>query len=229
VSPPLEPDDDLELDFDIDEAAAPIDLADLAAEEISDEEALSTSELHAEVAPLPPRELSREDSPQLDLSNPWDELPPLALAPPAPPAPPDSFADLFREDRTAPVLELQPEVETQPPELEVDGDDSPFRLDADPLPFKPFGQTPSLEAEDAGPRPFELEVDADADAVPLAPAPLAAAPPIALDADEAVLREVLSRASRDTIERVVWEVVPQLAETMIREQLERLMKDRKNP
>ena len=73
-------------------------------------------------------------------------------------------------------------------------------------------------------RPFELEVN-DEPAF-TAPAP---APPIALDADEAVLREVLSRASRDTIERVVWEVVPQLAETMIREQLERLMKDRKNP
>jgi hypothetical protein len=31
--------------------------------------------------------------------------------------------------------------------------------------------------------------------------------------------------SRDVIERVVWEVVPQLAETMIKEEIQRLMKE----
>ena len=46
------------------------------------------------------------------------------------------------------------------------------------------------------------------------------------DGGEAVLREALSRASREVIERVVWEVVPQLAETIIRENLDRLIKAR---
>ncbi len=46
------------------------------------------------------------------------------------------------------------------------------------------------------------------------------------DGGEAVLREALSKASRDVIERVVWEVVPQLAETIIRENLDRLVKER---
>ena len=46
------------------------------------------------------------------------------------------------------------------------------------------------------------------------------------DGGEAVLREALSKASRDVIERVVWEVVPQLAETIIRENLDRLIKAR---
>jgi hypothetical protein len=52
------------------------------------------------------------------------------------------------------------------------------------------------------------------------------APAAAKDGGEALLREALSKASRDVIERVVWEVVPQLAETIIRENLERLVKER---
>jgi hypothetical protein len=46
------------------------------------------------------------------------------------------------------------------------------------------------------------------------------------DGGETVLREALSQASREVIERVVWEVVPQLAETIIRENLERLVRER---
>ncbi len=41
-----------------------------------------------------------------------------------------------------------------------------------------------------------------------------------------VLREALSKASREVIERVVWEVVPQLAETIVREHLDQLVKNR---
>jgi hypothetical protein len=54
-------------------------------------------------------------------------------------------------------------------------------------------------------------------------APSAAAAP---DGGEAQLRDALSHASREVIERIAWEVVPQLAETIIREQLDRLVKDR---
>ena len=38
--------------------------------------------------------------------------------------------------------------------------------------------------------------------------------------------DALSKASREVIERVVWEVVPELAETIIRENLDRLVKSR---
>ncbi len=48
----------------------------------------------------------------------------------------------------------------------------------------------------------------------------------ARDGGEALLREALSRASLEVIEKVVWEVVPQLAETIIRENLEKLVKQR---
>jgi hypothetical protein len=53
--------------------------------------------------------------------------------------------------------------------------------------------------------------------------PEAAAAPRGADGGEAALREALSQASREVIERVVWEVVPELAETIIRENLDRLV------
>jgi hypothetical protein len=52
--------------------------------------------------------------------------------------------------------------------------------------------------------------------------------PKAGDAGEAQLRAALSQASREVIEKVVWEVVPQLAEAIIRENLDRLLKERQN-
>jgi hypothetical protein len=58
------------------------------------------------------------------------------------------------------------------------------------------------------------------------PEPIAAPAATAGDGGEALLRDALSRASREVIEKVVWEVVPQLAETIIRENLDRLVKQR---
>ena len=51
---------------------------------------------------------------------------------------------------------------------------------------------------------------------------------LSLDGDggEGQLRNALSKASREVIEKIAWEVVPQLAETIIREELDRLIKDR---
>jgi CheY-like chemotaxis protein len=46
------------------------------------------------------------------------------------------------------------------------------------------------------------------------------------DGGEALLREALAKASREVIERIVWEVVPQLAENIIREHLDQLLKNR---
>jgi len=53
-------------------------------------------------------------------------------------------------------------------------------------------------------------------------APQAARP----DGGEALLREALAKASREVIEKIVWEVVPQLAENIIREHLDQLLKNR---
>ncbi|HEX9049339.1 MAG TPA: response regulator, partial [Anaeromyxobacter sp.] len=86
-------------------------------------------------------------------------------------------------------------------------------------------------------RPASIELPADTGQEPeLAPMHAFVPPPEktghqpgpapSSDGGEAALREALSKASRDVIERVVWEVVPQLAETIIRENLDRLVKTR---
>ena len=56
-----------------------------------------------------------------------------------------------------------------------------------------------------------------------APPPSAAAP---ADGGEAALRLAISQASRDVVEKIAWEVVPQLAEVIIREHVERLVNER---
>jgi len=54
------------------------------------------------------------------------------------------------------------------------------------------------------------------------PTPVSQVPPSALN-PEAALRELLPLISKELLEKVIWEVVPQLAETMIREHIERLI------
>jgi hypothetical protein len=63
-----------------------------------------------------------------------------------------------------------------------------------------------------------------------APAPAVAARPAgsapAGEVNEAALRAALSSASREVIERIVWEVVPQMVEVIVREHVERLAQSR---
>jgi hypothetical protein len=73
------------------------------------------------------------------------------------------------------------------------------------------------------PPPHEEEIALDE----LAPAPRGPAGRPA-DGGEAQLRAALSQASREVIEKIAWEVVPQLAETIIREELDRLIKERES-
>jgi hypothetical protein len=113
---------------------------------------------------------------------------------------------------------------------------------------EPAGTGLDLSMEDAGPAPaelppssatesIELSEDSDDSAPELEP-PHAFVPPAGTTGHqaeaeaaggpgEAALREALSKASREVIERVVWEVVPQLAETIIRENLDKLVKRQK--
>lgn len=80
------------------------------------------------------------------------------------------------------------------------------------------------------PPPLAPVVEMTPPVVPVAPAApvtmqipepvTAAAAPAALD--EAQLRALLSTVSRDVIERIVWEVVPDLAETIIKEEIRKL-------
>ena len=44
------------------------------------------------------------------------------------------------------------------------------------------------------------------------------------DGGEAALRAALSKASKEVIEKIAWEVVPELAEVMLKEHVEKLAK-----
>ena len=140
-------------------------------------------------------------------------------APPAarpPPAPEEDFGDIDVDASTgaAPAAPSRPAAPPPAPELS-------FEMDEEP--------------PEAGPAPIELPAETEpepelapmhafvppASAVGHKPEPLAPR-----DGGEALLREALSKASLEVIEKVVWEVVPQLAETIIRENLDRLVKQR---
>jgi hypothetical protein len=105
----------------------------------------------------------------------------------------------------------------------------PFGLGA-PAPQgapQPRQAEPAVSIEDSLPEPSGAEeIALDVGAPSRAPAAGRAAAPMAADGGEAQLRQALSKASREVIEKIAWEVVPQLAETIIREELDRLIKDR---
>ena len=84
----------------------------------------------------------------------------------------------------------------------------------------------TMEFEAAEPAAtIEMPVDiepavAPAVEVPAAPAAVEAAAPVELSEEQ--LRAAILGASREVIERIVWEVVPDLAEVMIREAIEKI-------
>ncbi len=84
------------------------------------------------------------------------------------------------------------------------------------------GPSPRMAGQPAYSLPSASHEPQRRDAPPTARAPQAARP----DGGEALLREALAKASREVIERIVWEVVPQLAENIIREHLDQLLKNR---
>lgn len=144
----------------------------------------------------------------------WSDL--EVLAPAAAGRPPQARA------AADPVLDFEPEpLAAEPPPaapepIEISEE---FTPELELAPLHEF--VPPVTA--TGHQPEAMAAPAPAPAV----AKGAAAPASpAVDGGEAALRQALSAASREVIERVVWEVVPQLAETIIRENLERLVKSR---
>ncbi|MGO9828562.1 MAG: response regulator [Myxococcaceae bacterium] len=87
-----------------------------------------------------------------------------------------------------------------------------------------LGTTPGVPgpaAQSVGESVEEMTLD-----VGLVDAPTPLAPPASADGGEAALRAALKNASQEVIERIAWEVVPQLAETIIKEYVERTMRER---
>jgi len=160
--------------------------------------------------------------------------PPQPVAPPPPQAqPPQAMPRLSDANATAPRPVYNPPV--QPPQrsgtlmFAVDGPAQPPAHGAAPAPSPP---APQVQARPAAPvAPAAPRVPTPA-AMPAVSAPSAIAgqanglaPKLAqMGLTPAQIEGVLA-LSREVIEQVVWEVVPQLAETLIKEEIARLTKE----
>jgi CheY-like chemotaxis protein len=140
----------------------------------------------------------------------------FGVAPPvAPPPPPEEdFGDIDVEEPPVPETALAPE--PRPAAIVEEPRRAAVPIE---LPDAPAGAPELAPMHAFVPPPEKTGHQPE----PAAPAPAAAAAP---DGGEAALRAALTQASREVIERVVWEVVPELAETIIRENLDRLVKQR---
>jgi CheY-like chemotaxis protein len=86
-----------------------------------------------------------------------------------------------------------------------------------------FGDSPFTELPKAAAEPEELlEIPDVPPVVPSENADVSTTPQAPIELTEDQLREAISTASKDVIERIVWEVVPDLAETMIKEAIRRI-------
>lgn len=81
--------------------------------------------------------------------------------------------------------------------------------------FVPEGYEQTFE-----PEAFSREVSV----APLSPEPIPSPPLAPASMSEEQLRAALSQVSREVIEKIVWEVVPDLAEMLIKEEIKRLQK-----
>ena len=153
------------------------------------------------------------------------------MAPPQPPAPPKPAA---AAPPKRPVLELADEPE-------IDFDDGAAQAPAAATPPKPAAAAPPKPAP-AKPAAAAPPKPAPAKPVPAKPAAAAAAAPAAAVAaatqvgspmatqlsDLGLSKEQVEAVlalSREVVEQVVWEVVPDLAETLIKEEIARLTKE----
>jgi hypothetical protein len=165
---------------------------------------------------------------------------PAAPTRPAAPAPAPGAAPVRRDPFGFGVGAPAKASVAPPPKAEEDFGDIDVEAPPPAAPRAPAAPEISFDADfeepAKAPAPIELPEEEDAGTPELAPMhafvppPAAvghkpeAAPRAASDGGEALLREALSKASLEVIEKVVWEVVPQLAETIIRENLEKLVK-----
>jgi hypothetical protein len=147
-----------------------------------------------------------------------------APAPARAPAPPPPVADddwggleLGNEEPAASAPPAAPDLDFDT-EMSLDVDAAP-EVSA-PAPIE-LPSEPAQEAELAPMHAFVPPAAATGHRPEPVPVPAASD-----DSGEAALRAALSGASREVIEKIVWEVVPQLAETIIRENLDRLVKNR---
>lgn len=111
------------------------------------------------------------------------------------------------------------------PEPKSDVWETPSGLNPVPLPRAPSSEAPAMGAATLDLLGLGHSVIKPPDPAPESKASSAAAP-LAANTKLPISDEAMNTLIRETVERIVWEVVPELAETMIREHIERLVKNK---
>jgi CheY-like chemotaxis protein len=141
-----------------------------------------------------------------------------------------------------PAVGAAPVAETSAFAVEVEEPAVAVESDAEPEPFAPKEASPfaiefETEAPAFAPTPFVEPPVApvlEPPPAPIAPAavqsaPQAAAAPVPsgeMTISEEQLAQLVAKISRDIIEKIAWEVVPDLAETLIREEIRKIKEGR---
>jgi hypothetical protein len=138
--------------------------------------------------------------------------------------------DLFRNQGPKVPLARKPQP-PKPPEpaaekIPVSAAPSPAVVAAPVAPPPPQPVAPAAPAASAfesaeATRPFQRP-EAPAPR-PSTPAPASAGP---ASVDEGALRDAVAAVAKDVIERIVWEVVPSLAEALLKEEIARVVRER---
>jgi CheY-like chemotaxis protein len=158
-----------------------------------------------------------EDDEAIEETGPALELVEEPIELPAEPEPEELFS--FEEEvPAAAAAPAAPAAEPEPFELP---EYEPFSIEEEPAELEPFAPEP------VEPEPMQPAATAWAETAPLTQqaAPQPTAPPTAAAAPaltEEALVQALSKISREVIERIVWEVVPDLAEVLIKEEIKKL-------
>lgn len=162
-------------------------------------------------------------------AEPIAEEEPFAFEEPAPEAEPFTFEEPVAKAEPLPIEE--PVVAEEPFSFDepLAAEEEPFVVEAAGMPHGDAFVVPAVESPEPGPE-RELVFAPEEEYVPVMPSPAtsvaapvtsaAAAADVTLD--EKQLAAALSKVSRDVIERIVWEVVPDLAESLIREEIRKI-------
>lgn len=194
--------------------------------------------------------VAKESAPEAAAPPPVAAPPAAPAAPPrapAPPAPPIA-ARPVASPPAPPVAPAAPAKPFTPGPAPARSGTLMFSVDGPPMPAPPAATSSTAQtaappaAPIMAPRPAEREAPTAAPAAPApaapaptaapAPAPAAAAavnghmaPKLAAMGLSPAQAEAVMALSREVVERVVWEVVPQLAEAIIKEEIQRLTKE----
>ena len=140
----------------------------------------------------------------------------------------DEFDEFEFEDEIPGVEDFMKEPAATAPEEESIEFEDEFAgtpsIGEDSFSTEPVAETPlPVSTPEPAPAPvIEPEIASVASPAPPMETTLAARPDASQGLSEDQLRNLLSQASKEMIEKVIWEVVPELAETLIKEEIRKL-------